>query len=54
MKNRSLIFGVAMIMGLASIFSGCENPTDGSSGAVGNGRKVGAVRFQQQPVCRDA
>jgi hypothetical protein len=35
MKKRSLIFGVAAFVCAASIFSGCESPTDGSSGAAG-------------------
>jgi hypothetical protein len=35
MKNMSLIIGVAMSVCLALVFSGCESPTDGSSGSSG-------------------
>jgi hypothetical protein len=35
MKDRSLFIGVAALVCAAVIFSGCESPTDGSSGAAG-------------------
>jgi hypothetical protein len=37
MKKRSLIFGVAMLMGLAVIFSGCETETTTETKTVNNG-----------------